>query len=196
MKLVACSQFFLDEPLWLTLRTRVLPGLLATRPSLRAWSAGCHHGKEAYSLMILLDELAPGNSCRILATDRDHAALERARTGGPFIVKDLETLSAGQVTRYFKPEGPPYFVADRFRERIEFREQDLVDDPFEPMDLILYRNVEPFFDLTVRQAMYHKLYGALRGRGVLFVGAVERIPRHADLGFRRITDSIYEKIAP
>lgn len=195
MKLVACSQFFLDKALWDTLRTRVLPALLATRPSLRAWSAGCYTGKEAYSLVILLDEFAPGRVHRVLATERDAAALERARAGGPFTAKDVENLGAAQLARYFEPGDPPYYVRRPFRERLELRQHDLVRDPFErAMDLILYRNVEPFFTPEVRQAMYRKLYDALRPGGVLFLGAVERIPRSSDLGFRRIDDALYERV--
>src|SRR5688500_18836785 len=89
MRIVVCSQFFLDTKLWRTLADAVLTPMLQHQGELRVWSAGCHSGKEPYSMAMLLDELTPDKRHAILATDVDSALLEVARAGGPYTRQDV-----------------------------------------------------------------------------------------------------------
>ncbi|HEY9664489.1 MAG TPA: CheR family methyltransferase, partial [Allocoleopsis sp.] len=89
------SYFFRDQGQFGLLRHRIVAELIQRqrqacestpyhRPQLRVWSAGCSTGEEAYSLAILLKELIPDNSAwdiRVLGTDVNGAALERAKRG-------------------------------------------------------------------------------------------------------------------
>ena len=86
----------------LQLRTEVLPALLATQPEgsvLRAWSAGCSTGEEAYSLAIVFREVlkertpAARYGLQIFATDLDHDAIDKARTAGSEIAPKLMPLT-------------------------------------------------------------------------------------------------------
>src|SRR5690606_730619 len=88
--LIGVTRFFRDPEVWKQLRTDILPALLAAHPEgtvLRAWTAGCSTGEEAYSLAIVfrevLQELAPAArfNLQIFATDLDHDAIDKARTG-------------------------------------------------------------------------------------------------------------------
>src|SRR5262249_50543776 len=63
----------------------VIPELARKRTdprTVKAWSAGCASGEEAYTLAILLRERLPaGFSARVLATDISASALARAAAG-------------------------------------------------------------------------------------------------------------------
>ena len=57
--LIGVTRFFRDPEVWKQLRTEILPALLAAHPEgavLRAWTAGCSTGEEAYSLAMLFTE--------------------------------------------------------------------------------------------------------------------------------------------
>jgi len=59
--LINVTSFFRDPAVFDTLKREVLPGLLESRPeneALRVWVAGCATGEEAYSLAMVLRELA------------------------------------------------------------------------------------------------------------------------------------------
>jgi chemotaxis protein methyltransferase CheR len=193
-RLVIGSQFLLDREPWEVLRLEVLPRLARERSPLRVWSAGCHQGKEPYSLAILLAELRGDGDHYLLATDRDAALLEVARAGGPYSANDVDTLSERQMQSSFEPGGPPYRVVRRLRERVTVREHDLLTDPYEgDFDLVLFRDVEPFNTSTVNRALYQRLHGALRPGGVLFVGSTDAVPGWQELGLRRIGPCLYER---
>lgn len=191
-RLVISSQFFLDRGPWGQLRAEVLPVLLAARPALRIWSAGCHVGKEPYSVAILLDELDGLSGHRLLATDIDESLLAVARAGGPYSEQDVATLSERQREAYLRPGGPPYQVVDKLRSALTLRRHDvLADDPGTDLDLVLFRDVEPFHSADVNQEVYRRLHGALRPGGVLFVGATDAVPGWQTIGYRRIGPSLF-----
>ena len=86
--LIGVTNFFRDSPAWEQIKTEVLPALLASRPNggvLRAWTAGCSTGEEAYSLAIVFKEVMeqlnprPRVSLLIYATDLDKDAIDKAR---------------------------------------------------------------------------------------------------------------------
>ncbi len=88
--LIGVTSFFRDPAAWEQLQGEAIPSLLASLPaggSLRAWSAGCSTGEEAYSLAIafkeVLTRLQPtlNYTLQIFATDLDQDAISKARQG-------------------------------------------------------------------------------------------------------------------
>jgi chemotaxis protein methyltransferase CheR len=81
------THFFRNRPQFQALERHILPEIIDRRRHsrrLRLWSAACSTGEEPYSLAMLLERLLPDRSrwdVRILATDINQAALERARSG-------------------------------------------------------------------------------------------------------------------
>jgi chemotaxis protein methyltransferase CheR len=77
------TSFFRDPPVFETLRTSILPDLIAKRSAarrLRIWSAAASTGQEAYSVVMLLREHFPelsGWRVEVLGTDLSTAVLER-----------------------------------------------------------------------------------------------------------------------
>jgi chemotaxis protein methyltransferase CheR len=194
MRLAICGQFFLDPASWEQLRVNVIPDLLRTRKTLRVWSVGCHNGKEPYSVAILLEEITPGQQHEIIATDRDAEVLANAKLGGPFTALDLNNMTQVQISMFFEPGGPPYFVNHILRSRVTFCQHDVLEDVVDcNLDIILYRNIEPFFSPEVNRQMYRRFHDILRPGGVVFTGAVERIADALELGYERIGDCLYRK---
>jgi len=196
------SEFFRDEDRWQNLKDSTLPGLLKEaqrlRPGqsgLRVWSAGCSNGQEAYTLAMLLEEMAPAGKHQIIATDLDRAALKKACDRGPYSAEDIAKMPAERKHRFFEPGGPPYFVAAKTATKVTFREHDMLLDPFDTnFDLIVCRNVIIYFTNEAKMELYKRFLAALRPGGTLFVGGTEIIPHPAEIGFRSQGISLYTRI--
>jgi chemotaxis protein methyltransferase CheR len=130
----------------------------------------------------------------VLATDYDPEILEQARRGGPFSARDVSNLSAAQLAAHFEPGGPPYFVKSSLRNAVRFEQHDVRSQPpSQDFDLLLYRNVEPFFSAIENIEIYRRLSAAIRPGGLLFIGACERVALGHGLPFRQVGDSLYQR---
>ncbi len=197
------SEFFRDQDRWSTLRTKVMPQLLkeamskadlASKNSLRIWSAGCSNGSEPFTLAIMLDELSANKNHYILATDLDRSILAKARGRGPYSPDDIRNVATEQRTKYFDAGGPPWYVKENIAKKITFREHNLLMDPFEKnFDLIVCRNVIIYFTVEAKDILYRKFNESLRPGGILFLGGTEIIPRPAEIGFSNLGGSFYQK---
>lgn len=195
------SAFFRDPERWRSLQDKILPGLLDALPrrrpagqGLQIWSAGCSIGAEAYTLSIILDEIAPRQFHHILATDLDKGALEKARNQGPYTADEVKNLNRSQKAAYIQPGGPPFYVKPHLAKKITFQENNLFKDSAPAnMDLIICRNVVIYFTNEAKDQLYRKFHRALRPGGVLFVGATEIIPRPREIGFQSQGTSFYVK---
>lgn len=186
------STFFRDPPFFEDLRSVVLPGLLARRAAgreLRFWCAACAHGQEPYSLAMLLAEAGlwiTGWRLRILATDFSSAALERARAGRYGPTEAARGLSPALRERYFHPEPGGWVLHSYLRQRVEFRQLNLLEDFSLPaMDVIFLRNVMIYWDVPTRQGVLARLRRVLRADGYLALGASETT-HHLDESFERV----------
>src|SRR5262249_10151018 len=105
--LIRVTQFFRDPEAFEMLKEKVFPVLIRERPPvspIRIWVAGCATGEEVYSLAISLleymDEKPANFPIKILATDLNEAALEKARTG--IYVDNIEIdVSPERLRRFF-----------------------------------------------------------------------------------------------
>lgn len=195
------TEFFRDIERWNYLKSHVLPDLLKALPisrpggnALRIWSAGCSIGAEPFSLAMMLEEISNGKSHYLLGTDLDRGALAKAKTGGPFTQEEIQNITPGQKSAYFKPGGPPYYVNSKVIQKITFREQNMITDQFENnFDLVVCRNVVIYFTNATKEILYKKFSNSLRPGGVLFVGGTEIIPRPQDFNLKGFGFSFYVK---
>src|SRR5438270_13102058 len=74
------SQLWRHPEQWERLAHDVLPQLAKVGP-IRAWSAGCSYGAEAYTLAAVCRESIPTAHVRILGTDIDTRVVQRATAG-------------------------------------------------------------------------------------------------------------------
>jgi two-component system CheB/CheR fusion protein len=105
--LINVTSFFRDPAAWEAVRTRALPDILAGKSPeepLRAWSAGCASGEEAYTIaMVLAEELGLDEFQRrvkIYATDVDDDALNAARHA-TYGARHVEGVPPELLAKYF-----------------------------------------------------------------------------------------------
>ncbi len=194
MLTINVSEFFRDEPQFAVLRSTVLPDQLRKGGKLNIWTAACSHGAEPYSVAILLDELHAGAGHRILATDIDRTILAQANAGGPYQANEIRNVSRGQLAKYFSPEGTGHRIEEAIRERVEFREHNLLSDPFEEgFSLISCRNVMIYFSAEVKRQLFQRFHASLKPGGVLFLGGTEAMLGEDAAGFERLSTNFYQK---
>jgi chemotaxis protein methyltransferase CheR len=192
------SEFFRDGNRFADLEQRLLPELLKTSASLRAWSAGCSIGAEAYSIAMVLQELAPRGAHTILATDVDQTILDTAKAANAYGPSDVRNVGAERMRRWFVADQAGRFaVGPAPRTMIRFAKHDLLMDayPNGPFDLIACRNVVIYFTEEAKERIFQGFVRALRPGGVLFVGGTEAIMRPQSVGLSVAGPGFYRKQA-
>jgi chemotaxis protein methyltransferase CheR len=182
------TQFFRERHHFDTLRTAILPGLVARARAggrVRIWSAGCSTGQEPYSIAVELLRAAPDAAkldLRILATDIDRHVLTEARKGSypraaaaSLPPADLAALGAAS------PDAATIDIRPALRDLVSFRALNLLD-PW-PMrgafDVIFCRNVVIYFDADTQRRLWPRFASALIPGGWLFLGHSERVQEGA-----------------
>jgi chemotaxis methyl-accepting protein methylase len=204
---IKVSSFLRNPELWALLEQQVLPELLRSGTAIRAWSAGGGRGEEAYSLAILLREVAETAVRPLAATidcsDIDEEALEAARKGlyPPDVMDDVPQ---SLVQRYFTEEagrfGPVYRVADHIRSMVRLHRQDLLAAAEGPEggshDLVLCRNVLIYLLKPSQERVVEVLTRSLRPGGYLCLGEAEYLARTERSSFETIDRraGLYRKI--
>lgn len=161
----------------------VIPELVAARAGcrrLRAWSAGCAQGEEPATLAMVFAEhpLLVGWDWKIIATDIDLDALERARRG-EFHQRAVAEVPETLRQRYLRSTSGGWRLQDELLGRIRFAQVNLVHQPLvvpeAPFDLILLRNVLIYFNLSTQRRVATAVANCLAADGALFVGPAETL---------------------
>jgi chemotaxis methyl-accepting protein methylase len=179
---IKVSRLFRDPDTFAFLGERVLPELRrqAAGGALRAWSAGCACGEEAWGLAMLC--AASAGPWSVLGTDVDRSALARARAGIYPAAEDRHPLS--QLAREHLEDRGDGTVAIRreLARRVRFEARDLAAGAPPSrgrFDLVACRNVLIYY-LRDRQArLLSALLSSLAPGGCLVLGAAEwPLPEH------------------
>ena len=160
--------------------------------TIRIWSAACATGEEVYTLAMLASEaFAPAEPpVRILGTDIAGTALAAA-VAGRYRGRTVLHLDPALRDRYFIPDDGELVAGERLRRLVKFSRHNLVSDPIPPsgetpFDLVVCRNVLIYFDSETVGRVVASLQRALRGNGVLLLGAADilsaRRPDESSLG--------------
>lgn len=199
---ITYSEFFRNPLAFALLEQLIVPGLCEAKEAagtaeLRAWSAGCAAGQEAYSLgMLLEDAIATrGNRImfRIFATDRSEAGLMTARQGA-YDAATMQNVRLRHLRDYFTQQGDTYIVASRLRNRLDFSTYDLFDQRsvsppasiFGGFDLVLCSNLLIYYRADIQDGIMNKLRRALAPHGYLVTGEAERGIVERINGFRAV----------
>ena len=189
------TEFFRDKVMFEFLENNIIPSLSKSK-NLKIWSAACANGAEPYSVAILLEELAPGCSYLIEATDIDTNILKIATTG-KYNMECLRNISPRRLARFFYREGEHYFIKEQVKQKVFFKKHDLLKDTFgQNYNLIICRNVIIYFTSQAQNQLYFKFYHSLAPEGILFTGGSEIILHYAKKGFERMAPCFYKKVSP
>lgn len=188
--LIGVTSFFRDPDAWEQLREEIIPTLLTNHAAggvLRAWSAGCSTGEEAYSLAIAfkeaLEQVKPTGSFKlqIYATDLDQDAIDKARQG-VYSVNISADVSPERLKRFFFQEENGYRVGKEIREMVTFATQNVImDPPFTKLDILICRNLLIYLTPDLQKKLLPLFHYSLNPAGVLFLGSAETISTFTDL---------------
>jgi chemotaxis protein methyltransferase CheR len=170
------TYFFRHPEHFRWIASEFLPAFLsAPRASVRAWSAGCATGEEAYSIAACLLDLLPWPrtvSVDVLGTDLLERNLDAARAAhygawsrrpsGPLLHPIFEDPSRERVR-----------VDARVREVTRFAGHNLLEEPPGRFDLIFCRNVLVYFSPDAVRSVVRRLAGALAPGGALLFGSMD-----------------------
>lgn len=177
------SSFFRDTRPFEHLRA-LLPQLHRARAPgqpLRIWSAACSTGQEAYSIAIILAELAeadPGFKARrveIIGTDITTAVLERARAGVFTQFEVQRGMPIRTLMKRFVQEETRWRIRPEIAAPCRFEKFNLLGDPraLGRFDVIFCRNVLIYFDVPTKGRVLNGIAQILAPDGALYLGAAE-----------------------
>jgi chemotaxis protein methyltransferase CheR len=201
------TKFFRNRETWDWLGDNILPGLFERGSGpIRAWSAGCSSGEEAYTLVMLavivLERLGRPEwleRLQVDATDIDRGSLSRAEAGR-YAASAFSDADPIMAQRFCSPVGAAELeVLPSLRSRVTVSRLDLIGDPAPSAvyDLICCRNVIIYFDRATQERLMQLFADALIPGGVLVLGKVETILGGARSRFELVEprERIYRKAA-
>jgi two-component system CheB/CheR fusion protein len=187
--LIGVTSFFRDPEVWAQVREEAIPALLAAYPGggcIRAWSAGCSTGEEAYSLAIsfkeALEKVKPSGhfTLQIFATDLNQDGIDFARRS-LYPAKVATEVTPEQLQRFFVKDGNGYRVGKEIREMVTFATQNaIMDAPFTKLDFLVCRNLLIYLTPELQNKLMPLFHYSLNPGGVLFLGSAESIGTFAN----------------
>ncbi|MDF0700424.1 PAS domain S-box protein [Rhizobium sp. MC63] len=202
--MINVTGFFRDAEAWQVLAAQVIKPLIAERQngaSIRVWVPACSTGEEAYSIAMLVTELAEAAGKRfdlkVFATDAQEANLRKARDG-VYPAAAMTGLLAEHLRRFFEKLDGCYQVTKELRDMVVFAQQNLLrDPPFSRLDIVSCRNVLIYLEPAAQQKIIALCHFSLTQGGHLFLGNAETVGRHEDL-FETVSKKwrIYRRVGP
>jgi chemotaxis protein methyltransferase CheR len=188
------SQLWRHPEQWDVLEKSVFPEL-SKAGRIRAWSAGCSYGAEAFTLAAVALSTVPRTKVTITGVDIDERMIEKARTG-IFSRADARATPPGVMDKWFAklPDGR-FEAKPELKALTRFEVGDLLRVRPRPAayDLVMCRNTVIYFNDEVRDALHARLAEALRPGGYLIIGATERVSAPQAIGLTPTHPFTYRK---
>lgn len=184
---IKISHFFRNPLVFEILLSTVLPRLLESckRETLRIWCGGCARGEEAYSLAILLKELADKEELQqdifIIGTDIDRDALADAERA-VYRAEALTEVKKGHLDRYFTVRDGAYEINPEVRSMVTFAYHDVTtgmppkEGIFSDYHLVLCRNVLIYFNADLQESVLTAFSRLQQSGDYLVLGEAESMP--------------------
>jgi chemotaxis protein methyltransferase CheR len=178
------TYFFRNAEQFHALARQAIPERLAARATtrkIRLLSAGCASGEEAYSLAILMKELAVPSSwdVSIVGVDINASALERA-AAARYSTWSLRETAADRRSRWFRAHAREYLLDPAIQQAVRFEERNLAEDAPglwlpETYDVIFCRNILMYLTPDCARELVARVTRALAPGGYLFLGHAETL---------------------
>lgn len=200
---IKVTHFFRNPLVFEVLYNFILPDLVDTckNDTLRIWCAGCARGEEAYSVAILLKEIADKESLPfrsfIIATDIDRPALADAERG-VYGNGSLLEVKKRYLDKYFAKTDGRYLVNRDIRSMVTFAYHDVAtcaspkEGIFSEYHLVLCRNLLIYFNRDLQKSVQKHVSSIMREGGYLVLGEAETMTEQGFSEFMQHT-KIYRK---
>lgn len=189
---IKVSEFFRDPEVFDALRSH-LASFSTSDKGIKAWSCGCAHGQEAYSLAMVLSDVLSSEGLslsKVLATDADTEALEQARKA-IFPEDALAVMDATVRQRFFFETDDGYKVKYNIRNLVRFGGLDIVRDPtIAHVNLLFCRNMFIYFGKALQERVFEKLDYSLEPGGILVLGMAEVLPAAYSSNYTELGDGL------
>ncbi len=179
---VSISRFFRDKRLWDDIKGSILPGLAQNKGVVKAWSAGCACGEEAYTLKMTWEavkvSLRKKAELFLLATDINPEYLRRAREA-LYPSSSIKEVPPNMVRAFLEAREDKQFALKEYvKQGIHWRIHDLLEGaPVTELDLIFLRNnLLTYYGKEIKASAFRRILNDLNPGGFLIIGAHERLP--------------------
>lgn len=202
------TDFFREPSHFEFLAQRAVPALRklqgGRQTKLKIWSAACSIGAEAYTIAMVLQDLASNTrdggslSFSILGTDISTQVLATARAAiypASFIEPVPAAMQQRYVMRARSASQETVRIVPELRRKTAFEHLNLMDEryPFDrDVDVIFCRNVLIYFDRPTQAAVLSRLTSHLRPGGYLLLGHSESMAGAGVPGLRSVAPTIYQ----
>lgn len=177
---VNITEMFRDPSFYEVVRKEIIP-ILATKPFIRLWHAGCSTGEEVFSFAIMLKEAGLLHKSILYATDISPKVLHAAKSG-VFPLKTMKQFAENYRDSGGKHDFSSYYTANygyaKFSEelmgKMVFSQHNLVaDSSFNEFNMIVCRNVMIYFDKDLQERALQLFDDSLETLGFLALGSKE-----------------------
>ncbi len=197
------TDFYREPDHFEFLATHAIPELLGKRTGrghmIKIWSAACSTGAEAYTIAMVLSDLAGANGFKfaVLATDVSTEVLEAGRRA-VYSEEMVRVIAPEQRRRYLLRgrQASEFRVVPELRRLVRFEHLNLMDHQYavdRDVDVIFLRNVLIYFDKATQQKVVKHLLGHLRPGGFLFLGHSESMIA-SQFGLREIGAATFQRL--
>lgn len=201
------TDFFREPEHFALLEETLVPELIALRrgernPLLKVWSAASSTGAEAYTLAMVLSDLAANRRdfrFAILGTDISTAVLAQGRRAvypAEMVAPVPPEKQARYVMHARKPGvRPEVRMAPEIRRTVRFAHLNLMASsyPFDrDVDVIFLRNVLIYFDKRDQESVIGRLIEHLRPGGYLALGHSESMVG-TTISMRQVAPAVFQK---
>lgn len=166
------SGFFRHPEQFETLARVLLPEFGRT---VKAWSAACANGQEAYSLAMVMNEAGAQGS--VHASDVSPAALRRTLSGS-YTAREMGGVSDKRRRRHFTTSHHGWQINQNLRTMITSQRHNLLDaipTQVSSCQVVMCRNVLIYFQQRHATLFLDRLADAMQPTAWLFVGAAETL---------------------
>ena len=191
------SEFYRNPSQWEVFENIIIPSIIEKKGSIeniKIWSSACSTGDEPYTVVMILSKYFPLSKIKIIASDIDMSAIEKALQG-LYSIRSIKELPKEFLDKYFtRITDETVKISDDIINCVEFRQLNLLEDTYpQGMDLIVCRNVLIYFTEEAKIQIYDNFNRALVDDGILFLGSTEQIIGAQQHGFKSIQTFFYQK---
>ena len=195
------TDFFRENDHFKFLEENILPSFskIATKETIRFWSAAASIGEEAYTIAMILENYRQKDNYikyKVLATDISEKVLKKGRDGiYPF--EDSNPIPLEYKKKYClkSKDGKTIKICSLLKNKVSFKNLNLTQDSYrlnKKYHVIFLRNVLIYFDHETQTKIISNMIKHLHNDGYLILGMSENVVDKS-LPIKRVGASIYTK---